>query len=221
MEWKKYINKDWLDVFEQLNINEQINTVWTKINDFDKTTPKKNYIFNLFNHIHIDDIKVVIIGQDPYHDINQADGIAFSTFENNKTPKSLQNIFKELKRDLNIDHSKNNSLLGWVKQGVFLINTCLTVELHKPNSHSKMGWQNIVLDILNYINKKNKNIIYCLWGNSAKNIYNNFKKKNGNVIMTTHPSPFSYYKGFYESDVFSKINLLLEERKMKVIDWSL
>ncbi|ASP27802.1 uracil-DNA glycosylase [Spiroplasma corruscae] len=221
MSWKSYLNNEWTEFILSNNLDFELDKIWKSLEQINNFLPPKELVFNLFNNISVNNIKVIILGQDPYHDIGQADGVAFSSFNDKPTPRSLSNIFKELKRDLNVDHKLNNSLMGWVKQGVFLINTSLTVEPHKPNSHKRLGWDRFIIKLLENLNHKNKNIIYCLWGNSAKNIYNNFKKKTKDVIITSHPSPFSFNKGFSGSSVFSKINILLINKQIKTIDWSL
>nr|WP_211282848.1 uracil-DNA glycosylase [Spiroplasma floricola] len=212
--------KEWIELFLQDNIYNEIEVVLKKIENFENIYPLKEDIFKVFKLIKPKDIKVIIIGQDPYHGPNQANGIAFSVSNNVKTPPSLKNIFKELKSDLNIDHFKNNDLSNWVSQGVFLINSCLTVEKGNPNSHKDLGWDKIILKILNKINEINKDIIYCLWGNYAKKLYNSLVYKDERkIIYSPHPSPFSFKKGFEDSKPFSKINLMLKNINKKIINW--
>ncbi len=163
---------------------------------------------------------MIIIGQDPYHGPNQDNGIAFSVSNSVKMPPSLKNIFKELKYDLNIDNFKNNDLSNWVRQGVFLINYCLTVEKGNPNSHKDLGWDKVILKILNKINEINRDIIYCLWGNYAKKLYNSLVYKDkAKIIYSAHPSTFSFKKGFEKSKPFSKINSMLKNSNKKIINW--
>ncbi|AKX33695.1 uracil-DNA glycosylase [Spiroplasma litorale] len=221
MEWENLLSVEWLKLIKSSNLDDKLSNIWNKLKQKSNFTPPLETIFRLFQNIEPHQIKVIIIGQDPYHGEGQADGIAFSSFNNLKTPRSLSNIFKELSNDLNIDHSKNNNLIGWVKQGVFLINTSLTVKLHKPNSHKDIGWNEFIIELLENINKINSNIIYCLWGNCAKSIYNKFKKKVEDVIETTHPSPFSFNRGFSGSKIFSKINEKLLKKGLNAIDWRL
>ncbi|ALD65938.1 uracil-DNA glycosylase [Spiroplasma cantharicola] len=216
----KELSEEWIELFSTDDIIKDINSIINKIEDFENIYPKKEDIFKVFNLIKPQDIKVIIIGQDPYHGKNQANGIAFSVSNNVRTPPSLRNIFKELRSDLGIDHSQNNDLSNWVKQGVFLINSCLTVEKGIPNSHKNLGWDKIILKILNQINKVNKDIIFCLWGNFAKKLYNSLVFKNENeIIFSAHPSPFSFKNGFENSKPFSKINLMLKNNNKKEIFW--
>ncbi|WP_422398151.1 uracil-DNA glycosylase [Spiroplasma endosymbiont of Diplazon laetatorius] len=217
----KDLSKEWLELFDQENIYEDIESIFSKINNLKNVYPPKEDIFRVFKLIKPSEIKVVIIGQDPYHGEKQANGIAFSVSNQVKTPPSLKNIFKELKNDLGIDHTKNNDLSGWVDQGVFLINSCLTVEKANPNSHKDLGWDKVIIKILNCLNKINKDIIYCLWGNYAKKIYNSLVYKNEQrIIFSAHPSPFSFKNGFEDSKFFSKINLMLKSTNKKEIDWN-
>ncbi|WP_370456485.1 uracil-DNA glycosylase [Spiroplasma sp. BIUS-1] len=216
----KELSKEWLELFEKENIYKDIESILKKIKNYENIYPPKEDIFRVFKLINPKDIKVIIIGQDPYHGPNQANGIAFSVSNEVKAPPSLKNIFKELKNDLDIDHFKNNDLSNWVRQGVFLINSCLTVEKGEPNSHKNFGWDVVVTKILNEINKNNKDIIYCLWGNYAKKIYNSFVyKENEKVIFSAHPSPFSFKRGFENSKPFSKINEMLKNINQDVINW--
>ncbi|WP_158637916.1 uracil-DNA glycosylase [Spiroplasma monobiae] len=214
------LDQEWIDLFLKKDIYKDIESILNKIEDFENVYPPQEDIFRVFKIIKPKDIKVVIIGQDPYHGPQQANGIAFSVSNNVKTPPSLKNIFKELKSDLDIDHFNNNDLLGWVKQGVFLINSCLTVKKGEPNSHKNLGWDKVILKILDEINNFNKDIIYCLWGNYAKKIYNSLVYKNEKkIIFSAHPSPFSFKNGFEKSNPFSKINLMLKSTNQKEINW--
>ncbi|ASZ09002.1 uracil-DNA glycosylase [Mesoplasma chauliocola] len=213
--------KNWEKIFSENSLDQKINrTIELAYATEENIYPIKQDCLRLFSLVKPEDIKVIIIGQDPYHNPKQADGIAFSANNKIKSPKSLINIFKELDNDLKIKHFDNNDLTGWVKQGVLLINTCWTVIENKPGSHSKLGWQEIVSEILNKLNEINPNIIYCLWGNYAKKVYKNLDLKTKNFIESAHPSPLSYYKGFENSKPFSKINTILLNNNLAPIDWS-
>ncbi|WP_164919777.1 uracil-DNA glycosylase [Mesoplasma florum] len=217
----KTMNKKWNSLLTNQDLSKRIeNTIELAYKTNEKIYPSKEDCLRLFDLISPDEIKVVIIGQDPYHNPKQANGIAFSASKDIKTPKSLINIFKELENDLGIKHYDNNDLSNWVKQGVLLINTCWTVIENQPGSHSKLGWQEIVSDILVNLNKQNPNIVYCLWGNYAKKVYENLEHKANNVINSAHPSPFSYLKGFKNSKPFSTINTILVNNSLEPIDWS-
>ncbi|QVK05615.1 uracil-DNA glycosylase [Mycoplasma mycoides] len=214
------LHPSWNKLFTDLNLFDQINNLINKAYSSDDIVfPKQKDVLNLFKLSDLNNIKVVIIGQDPYHDFNQANGIAFSS-NALKTPPSLKNIFNELYSDLNIDHFKNNDLTNWVTQGVFLINTCWTVIAHKPNSHTNLGWQKITKKILEQIILHNQNVIFCLWGNFAIKMYDSLLVKSNFVIKSSHPSPLSY-KGFKNTKPFSQINNLLINLNLDPINWSL
>ncbi|MDP4040119.1 uracil-DNA glycosylase [Mycoplasma mycoides] len=214
------LHPSWNKLFTDLNLFDQINILINKAySSNDIVFPKQKDVLNLFKLSDLNNIKVVIIGQDPYHDFNQANGIAFSS-DALKTPPSLKNIFNELYSDLNIDHFNNNDLTNWVTQGVFLINTCWTVIAHKPNSHNNLGWQKITKKILEQIILHNQNVIFCLWGNFAIKMYDSLLVKSNFVIKSAHPSPLSY-KGFKNTKPFSQINNLLINLNLDPINWSL
>lgn len=180
--------------------------------------PKEADIFNAFKLTPIENIKVVIIGQDPYHQKGQADGLAFSSMLE-KTPKSLANIKKELKTDLGIDCSNSNDLKHWAKEGVLLLNTILTVNEGKPLSHKGFGWEEFTLNLFKEITKIDKPIVFILWGNNAisyeKYIYN----LKHLIIKSPHPSPLAAYRGFFDSKPFSKTNNYLIENNIKPINF--
>ncbi len=183
--------------------------------------PKFNNIFK-YLELPLSEIKIICIGQDPYHKINQANGIAFSVADNIKTPPSLRNIFKELYQDLGITKN-NNSLSAWFEQGFFAINWSLTVESGKANSHSKIGWNHWTNNLIKYIelNHKNHNFGYLLWGNFAKKVINVIDNNNRFIIRSSHPSPLSAYHSFFGSKPFSKINNFLIKNKIKPINFAL
>lgn len=188
-------------------------------NDYKKYVifPTKNNIFKSLSFFCISDAKLVIMGQDPYHTKDTADGLSFST-SNNFTPPSLRNIFNELESDLNIKRT-NSNLEDWAKQGIFLLNTILTVKESQPLSHSKIGWEIFTNNLLNYIYKINPEIIFLALGNNALHTYEKSLIPKSNIIHTSHPSFFSYTKGFKGSKVFSKINSLLEKKQKNTIIW--
>ena len=182
--------------------------------------PKYKDIFKAFKLCNIDDIKVVIIGQDPYHGENEATGLAFSVEDNIKTPPSLKNIFIELDSDLNIKKT-NNSLDNWAKQGVFLINSVLTVEKDKPGSHKILNWERFTDYVIKVISDKKENIVFILLGNYARSKKPLIDEKKHLIIETTHPSPFSVHRGFFGSKIFSRTNNYLKEKNKNTIDFSL
>ena len=181
--------------------------------------PKKEDVFNAFKYTDFKDIKVVILGQDPYHEPNQAEGLSFSVSNNVLKPPSLQNIFKELESDLKIPFPKTNSLKSWAKQGVLLLNAVLTVEEHKPASHRNIGWETFTDNIIELINKKNKPVVFILWGNFAREKKKYITNPIHLVIESPHPSPFSARNGFFGSRPFSKTNEFLKKNNIKEIDW--
>ena len=182
--------------------------------------PKYKDIFKAFKLCNIDDVKVVIIGQDPYHGENEATGLAFSVEDNIKTPPSLRNIFIELNDDLKINKT-NNSLDNWAKQGVFLINSVLTVEKDKPVSHKFLNWERFTDYVIKVISDKKENIVFILLGNYARSKKPLIDEKKHLIIETTHPSPFSVHRGFFGSKIFSRTNNYLKEKNKNTIDFSL
>ncbi len=179
---------------------------------------------NIFKYLELplSSIKIICIGQDPYHKINQAMGIAFSVANNIKTPPSLKNIFKELSSDLGII-KKDNSLIKWFEQGFFLINWSLTVEANQANSHRKIGWDSWTKNLIKYIelHHSNNNFGYLLWGNFAKKVINIIENPQRFIITSSHPSPLSAYHSFFGSKPFSQINDFLIINKIAPIDFHL
>ncbi len=182
--------------------------------------PSTENIFRALELVSPGDVKVVVVGQDPYHDINQANGLAFSVNKNNTIPPSLKNIYSEIKRDLNSETLQTGDLTQIAKQGVLFLNSVLTVEAHKPGSHVNIGWQEITDSIISLLSSE-KNIVFMLWGNFAQ-LKEKFIDLNSNLVLkTSHPSPLSAYRGFTGSRPFSKSNKFLKSKGKKTIDWSL
>ena len=181
--------------------------------------PKQNEVFNAFRYTDFSDLKVVILGQDPYHGPNQAEGLSFSVSNEVLKPPSLQNIFKELESDLGIQFPKSNSLKPWAKQGVLLLNAVLTVEEHKPASHAKKGWETFTDDVIKIINEKEEPVVFILWGAYARNKKELITNKKHLIIESAHPSPFSARNGFFGSKPFSKANEFLKKNGIKEVDW--
>lgn len=182
--------------------------------------PKEEDVFNAFKYTKIEDVKVVILGQDPYHGKNQAHGLSFSSLDT-KTPKSLINIKKELYSDLGIEISPNNNMTNWAKQGVLLLNTVLTVNEGKPNSHQNIGWETFTLNIFKEITKLDKPIVFILWGNHAISYKKYITNNKHLVIESSHPSPFSARISFFGSKPFSKTNEYLIKNNLSPIDFNL
>lgn len=181
--------------------------------------PKAENIFNALNKVKYQDVKVVIIGQDPYHEPNQAHGLSFSVEKDVKLPPSLQNIYKEIKSDLDIDISKSGNLTCWAKQGVLLLNTVLTVRKGQANSHQNKGWENFTSKIIELLNEREKPIVFLLWGNSAKKIGEKITNPKHLKLLSAHPSPLSAYNGFFGCKHFSKANDFLMQNNILPIDW--
>lgn len=182
--------------------------------------PKVENIFNSLNLVKYENVKVVILGQDPYHEPGQAHGLAFSV-ESGLLPPSLQNIFKELNSDLNIPISKSGNLTPWAKQGVLLLNTVLTVRRGQANSHKDKGWENLTTKIIELLNEREKPIVFILWGGQAKKMAEKITNKNHLVLTSAHPSPLSAYNGFFGCRHFSKTNEFLIKNNQTPINWNL
>lgn len=182
--------------------------------------PKKTEVFNAFKYTDYKDVKVVILGQDPYHGPNQAEGLSFSVSNEVIKPPSLKNIFKELESDLKIPFPEHNSLKPWAKEGVLLLNAVLTVEEHKPASHANKGWETFTDEIIKIINKKDEPVVFILWGNYAREKKKYITNPIHYIIESPHPSPFSARNGFFGSNPFSKTNDFLKRQGIKEINWN-
>lgn len=184
--------------------------------------PKKENILKSLKYVDYENCKVLILGQDPYHNENQADGLSFSVPFNVKPPPSLLNILKETENDLNIIQPKNKGNLSkWAKQGVLLLNASLTVVKNSPNSHSKIGWQIFTNKIISILNKKNTPIVFILWGNFAIKKEILITNTIHLVLKAPHPSPLSANKGFFGCKHFSKTNIFLKKTNQSPINWQL
>ncbi len=182
--------------------------------------PKQTEVFNAFRYTDFDNVKVVILGQDPYHGPDQAEGLSFSVSNKVLKPPSLQNIFKELESDLKIPFPESNSLKKWANQGVLLLNAVLTVEEHKPTSHKDKGWEIFTDHVIKIINEKTTPVVFILWGAYARKKKELITNPIHLIIESAHPSPFSAYNGFFGSKPFSKANNFLKKNNIKEIDWS-
>jgi uracil-DNA glycosylase len=211
----------WTEILAPVKNSEYFKNLWQKVKQeyaATKCFPPKNQIFRAIELTPFDDVKVVIIGQDPYHNDFQANGLCFSVSDKVSAPPSLKNIFQELKDDLGIAKT-SNELESWAKQGVLLLNAALTVRAHSPNSHSDLGWEKFTDFIIKEISEKKENIVFVLWGAFAqkKEVLINVSKHF--VLKSAHPSPFSVYRGFFGSRPFSKINDYLKSKNKKEIEW--
>ncbi|MGS4344805.1 uracil-DNA glycosylase [Myroides odoratus] len=183
--------------------------------------PPQEQVFAAFEALDFKDIKVVILGQDPYHGEFQANGLAFSVHQGVKFPPSLKNIFKELEDDVGIKNLHNGDLSHWVKQGVLLLNATLTVEATKAGSHQKKGWETFTDKVIEQVATQLDHIVFVLWGSYAQKKGKMIDRNKHFVIETAHPSPLSVYRGFYGSKPFSKINNYLVEVGREPIDWKI
>lgn len=183
--------------------------------------PKTEDIFNAFEYTPYSKVKVVILGQDPYHGANQAEGLSFSVKAGTKKPPSLVNILKELTMDLGYRTPLSGSLVSWAKEGVLLLNTVLTVEQGSPASHKDKGWEQFTDKVISLLNDKKTPVVFILWGNFAINKKSLITNKNHYILSSCHPSPFSAYRGFFGSKPFSKTNKFLVENHIDPINWEL
>lgn len=196
---------------EKLIIDYQTKTIY----------PKPENIFEAFNRTSFDNVKVVIIGQDPYHGPNQAHGLCFSVGPEIKIPPSLANIYKEINSDLGLEIPKHGHLKSWADQGVFLLNALLTVEDGKPMAHKKYGWEKFTDHVIDLINEKKENVVFILWGAPAHTKAKNVDSKKHYVLKSVHPSPLSSYRGFFGCKHFSLCNDFLISKDIKPINWKI
>ncbi len=180
--------------------------------------PPKN-IFRAFDLCPFDQVKVVILGQDPYHGAGQANGLCFAVHENIALPPSLQNMFKEIQADLGIEPERNGDLSRWAKQGVLLLNATLTVRASTPGSHQGKGWEEFTDAAVAALSQQREHLVFILWGNYAKKKGAIIDRSKHLVLESAHPSPFSANNGFFGSKHFSKANAYLKEKGVKEIDW--
>lgn len=183
--------------------------------------PPEPDVFNALNYTPYDAVKVLIVGQDPYHDDGQAHGLAFSVRPGIKPPPSLVNIFKELKHDLGCRIPNNGYLVPWAKQGVLLLNTVLTVRAHAPNSHKGKGWEQFTDAIIRKVSEKTDPVVFVLWGGNAQKKLSLIDSSKHTIVQSAHPSPLSARTGFFGSKPFSQINAALEAALTSPIDWQL
>lgn len=221
---KDILQNDWASL-----LNEEFEKdYFTKIQQFlteryeeAQVYPNKEDVFNALNYTSYEDVKVVILGQDPYHGPNQAHGLSFSVQPGVKVPPSLRNMFKELHSDLGAEIPNHGSLVKWAKQGVLLLNDVLTVERGKAHSHRKIGWENFTKRVIELLNEKAESVVYLLWGNAAQQKEKLIDREKHLIIKAPHPSPLSSYRGFFGSKPFSKVNDYLIETGREPIDWEI
>ncbi len=189
--------------------------------EYQKTVvyPAPQNVFRAFDECPFDAVKVVILGQDPYHGPNQANGLCFAVNSQVKAPPSLQNIFKELESDLGHTVDRDPDLVRWAKQGVLLLNATLTVNARTPGSHQRKGWEQFTDAVIKSLNDEKEHLVFVLWGNYAKQKGAHIDRSKHLVIESPHPSPFSAYSGFFGSKPFSKTNTYLEQHGERPIEW--
>jgi uracil-DNA glycosylase len=217
------INEEWKTVLrEEFDKDYFENLVAFLRKETQRTTvyPPGTTIFKAFNNTPFSEVKVVILGQDPYHNPGQAMGLCFSVPKAFRTPPSLRNVYKELKADLNIEPASHGDLTHWSKQGVFLLNAILTVQKNKPASHRKKGWEQFTDSVIQTLSAKKKGLVFLLWGNYAKNKKSLIDETKHHVLTAAHPSPLAR-TGFLGCKHFSKTNEILLKQGMQPIDWQL
>ena len=182
--------------------------------------PPKTSVFRALDLVNFSEAKVLILGQDPYHGLGQANGLSFSVNKEISIPPSLKNIFLELKNDINIPISTHGDLTSWAAQKILLLNSALTVEEGVPNSHREMGWDKLTDKIISRLSQRG-NMIFVLWGQHAQKKYKLINQKQNHILIATHPSPLSAYRGFFGCKHFSMINKILRDSGSSEINWSL
>lgn len=217
-------NKKWSSFFEEESHKPYFSEIrsYLSLRESDGAIiyPPKEEIFNIYETLSPEDIKIVIIGQDPYHGKGQAHGLSFSVKEDIKIPPSLRNMYKELEDSVeNFVTPKHGNLQEWANQGVFLLNNVLTVEEKKPDSHKGIGWEKFTDATINYINKNCDNVVFILWGGNARKKAKKINKEKHLILESAHPSPLSSYRGFFGCNHFNKANEYLKSKNKKKINW--
>ena len=220
---KTNINKSWNKILEK-ELKKDYFISLLKTTDYNyskkKCFPEKNKIFSALNHCSYENLKVVILGQDPYHNVNQANGLSFSVNSNEKSPPSLKNIFIEINNDISTPVRTNGDLTDWANQGVLLLNSVLSVEKGKPGSHSKIGWEIFTDNIIQLISNNKSKIVFMLWGGYAKKKEKLINLNKHLILKTGHPSPLSANRGYWFGNKhFSKCNSFLTRQGFSPIKW--
>ena len=212
--WKPYLHE-----FDKPYFRELVSFVNDEYSNC-QCFPPVNQIFNAFEHCHFEDVKVVIIGQDPYHGLGQAHGLCFSVNDGVALPPSLINIFKELEQDLEIPYPKSGNLTRWADQGVLLLNATLTVREHEAGSHQKKGWEIFTDSVIKIISDNKKDVVFLLWGGFAKSKAKLIDTNKHHILTSGHPSPLSANRGYWFGNKhFRKTNFLLEQDGLKSVEW--
>lgn len=220
----KFFQNDWDNILGEEFEKDYFKNIIDKVEReyaTHKVYPAENKIFSAFKLTPYKDVKVVILGQDPYHGEGQAHGLCFSVMPGVPTPPSLVNIFKEIADDIGGYVPDNGYLIPWAKQGVLLLNTVLTVREGQPNSHRSLGWEEFTDAVIRSLNNKEERIVFLLWGNNAKQKMPLIDQNKHTILYASHPSPLSAYNGFFGCKHFSKTNEILRASGQKEIDWQI
>ena len=215
VEWQNEL----LNEFKESYFNGIIETI-NRTNENKILCPELKDIFNALNYVSLSNIKVIIIGQDPYHGKAQANGLAFAVNSNTSTPPSLRNIIQEVESDIGEKFSIEKNLISWANQGILLLNSTLTVEEGKANSHANTGWSLFTDQILRIISNKKDNLIFMLWGKNASKKEYLIDSEKHLILKSVHPSPLSAYKGFFGCKHFSRANKYLKKNNLDEINWT-
>lgn len=220
----KFFNNGWDEALADEFDKEYFKELLCKVDDeYTKYTiyPPRNKIFSALKHCDIKDVKVVILGQDPYHEPGQAHGMCFSVLPGVDIPPSLKNIYKEIQEEYGYAPPNHGCLVSWSNQGVLLLNTTLTVREHQANSHSKYGWQKFTDRVIEEVNKQEKPVVFILWGRNAISKKPLIDETRHLVLTSAHPSPLSAYQGFFGNGHFKKTNEFLKEHNREEINWKI
>lgn len=215
-EWKEKLSEEFGKPY-YIKLTEKVEEEYKNYLCF----PPKEDIFNAYRYTDFSNVKVVILGQDPYHDDMQAHGLSFSVNPGIKVPPSLVNIYKELEDDLGCSIPNNGYLVKWAKQGVLLLNTVLTVRAHEANSHKGIGWEKFTDATIRVLNEVDRPLVFMLWGKPAQKKMSMLNNPKHRVLLAPHPSPLSVYRGFFGCKHFSMTNDFLKENGIEPIDWQI
>ena len=216
------LNKNWVDLMNNESVLARLEEIIGKVElsrSNQNIFPKRGDVFKGLNIVDPDLVKVVILGQDPYHRFKQANGLAFSVPAGVNIPPSLQNIYKELHHDISIELPTHGDLSCWAKQGVLLLNSVLSVIESKPGSHRNLGWEIITDEIILALSRSRTNLVFMLWGGFARSKKHLIETSNHLVLQAPHPSPLSAYRGFFGSKHFSQANAFLKRNDAEIIHW--
>lgn len=217
------ISGDWQKALKDEFQKDYYKKLYAKVKEEYQTQvifPPAEDIFNAFHYTPLGEVKVVIFGQDPYHNVGQAHGLCFSVKKGVDIPPSLVNIYKELQEDIGCDIPNHGDLTAWAKQGVLMLNTVLTVRAHQANSHQGIGWEEFTNAAIRVLNEQDRPIVFILWGRPAQMKRRMLTNPKHLILEAPHPSPLSSYRGFFGSKPFSKTNAFLKANGVKEIDWS-